>query len=126
MARHLGITIVAILMVLFGIAEIATGFTHNFVGIINTTQSSASTYGAAIVGAVYAIGGLLLLPMKKRLARVSLFCLGIVVVGRVYLVLTGLYPFTTALQIGSIVVGTLIALIFMVYIGLVKWGSFQP
>jgi pyruvate,water dikinase len=39
----LGITIVAILMILFGLAEVVTGFTHNFIRLI-TSQTSISTH----------------------------------------------------------------------------------
>ena len=41
--RPLGITIVAILMILFGLAEIVTGFTHNFFGV-STTLGALSAY----------------------------------------------------------------------------------
>lgn len=124
MKRHLGIMVVAALMVLFGIAEMATGFTGNFVGILSIDQSAVSTYGAVIVGALYAAGGLLLLPLRKREARVSLVCLLLVIVGRATLVLIGAYPFVSALQIVSILVGTAIAVIFAVYIKL-SWKGFS-
>jgi hypothetical protein len=65
MKRPLGMIVVAILMIVFGITEIATGFTHNFLGLISTTSATLATYGAASIGAWYAIGGLSLLPMKK-------------------------------------------------------------
>jgi hypothetical protein len=32
------IAIIAVLMVLFGSAEVVTGFTHNFLGLISTNQ----------------------------------------------------------------------------------------
>ena len=53
-------------MILFGLAEVRTGFTHNFLSLISTTNIALATYGAAGVGALYAMGGLLLLTMKKR------------------------------------------------------------
>ena len=79
-------------MVLFGSAEVVTGFTHNFLGLISTTNNSLATYGAAGVGALYAAGGFLLLPMAKRAAALALACLIAVVIGRVALVSTGLIP----------------------------------
>ena len=121
--RPWGITLVAVLMILFGLAEVATGFTHNFLGLISTTGITLATYGAGAVGALYAVGGLFLLTMKKWAAKIAMVCLVLVVVGRIALVLTGLYPLTSFLQDLSIIVGTALAIIFAVYIGL-KWKSF--
>jgi len=122
--RPLGITIVAVLMMLFGIAEVATGFTHNFLGLISTTDMTLATYGAAGVGALYAIGGAFLLSMKKWAARIAMTCLVFVVIGRIALVATGLYPLTSFLQDFSIIVGTAIAIVFAIYIWF-KWNSFN-
>lgn len=122
--RSLGVTIVAALMVLFGSAEVATGFTHNFLGLISTTDATLSTYGGAAVGALYAVGGLLLLTMKKRAARLALACLVLVIVGRIALVVTGLYPLTSFLQDISIIIGTAIAIFFAIYVGW-AWKSFR-
>lgn len=121
--RPLGITFVAVLMILFGSAEVATGFTHNFLGLISTGAITASTYGAAIIGALYALGGVFLFTKKKWAATLAEICLVIVVLGRISLVSTGLYPTTSFLQDFSIIVGTAIAIIFAIYIGL-KWESF--
>ena len=122
--RHIGITIVAVLMIIFGLAEVATGFTHNFLGLISTAEAAASTYGGVGVGALYAIGGLFLLSMKKWAAIVAEICLLLVVLGRVSLVVVGLYPLNSFLQTFSIIVGTAIAVIFAIYIG-VKRKSFR-
>ena len=103
-------------MVLFGSAEVVTGFTHNFLGLISTSNTSLATYGAAAVGALYAVGGFLLLAMTKRAAALALACLVAVVLGRLVSVSTGLYPLNSFLQIFSIAVGTLIAVVFAVYI----------
>lgn len=112
-----GVTLVAVLMILFGLAEVATGFTHSFLGLISTADVTLATYGAAIVGALYAVGGLLLLTMKKQAARLAMACLVLVIIGRVALILTGLYQLTSFLQDLSIIVGTALAVIFAVYIG---------
>jgi hypothetical protein len=120
--RPQGITIVAVLMILFGLAEIVTGFTHNFFGI-STTLGATSTYFGAGIGTLYAIGGLLILTMRKWAAALSLICLSFVVIGRVVLVATGLFSLSSFEQTFAIVVGTTIAIIFAIYIGL-KWQSF--
>ena len=122
--RPWGIMLVAVLTIFFGLAEVATGLTHNFLGLISTTQADLATYGAALVGALYAIGGLLLLTMKKWAAKLAMTCLILVILGRIVLVLTGLYPLTSFLQDISIIIGTALAIIFAIYIGL-KWKSFN-
>src|SRR5450631_1244557 len=106
--RPVNIIIVGILMIIFGLAEIATGFTHNFLGLISTNGVSASTYGATIIGGLYALGGVFLLTMKRWAIIVAEICLTIVIIGRVILALTGLYPLNSFLQIFSIIVGTLL------------------
>jgi hypothetical protein len=75
----LGITIFGILMILFGLSEVVTGFRHNFLGLISTTDVVLATYGAAGVGVLYAIGGMLLLthavePAMKVTAASFRFC----------------------------------------------------
>ena len=122
--KSLAITIVAILMILFGVAEIATGFTHNFLGIISTAEATASTYGAIIIGGLYAVGGLFLLVRRKWAAILAEICLIFVVIGRIFMVVVGLYPLNSFLQAFSIIVGTSIAIIFAIYIGL-KLKSFK-
>jgi hypothetical protein len=116
--RPWGIIIVAVLMILFGLAEVVTGFTHNFLGLISTNDVALATYGAAGVGTLYAIGGLLLLTMKKLAAKFAIACLVLVILGRILLVWTGLYPLASFLQDISIIIGTLLALIFAIYIWL--------
>ncbi|MGA7327755.1 MAG: hypothetical protein WBX25_25500 [Rhodomicrobium sp.] len=119
-----GITLVSVLMILFGLAEVATGFTHNFLGLITTTNGALATYGAAGIGALYAVGGLLILTARKWAAALALLCLAVVIVGRVALVVMGLFPLNSFAQSFAIVVGTSIAVTFAIYIGL-KWKSFS-
>ena len=121
--RPLGIVIVAILMILFGLAEVVTGFTHNFFGI-STSSISIFTYSAAAIGIFYVVAGLLSLTMKKWAAILAIVLLIADIVGRIALVATGLYPLNSAEQIFAIIVGTVIAAIFAIYIGL-KLKSFR-
>jgi hypothetical protein len=122
--RPIGIIVVAICMIIFGLAEIATGFSHNFFGIISTASAEASTYGGVVIGIFYAIGGLFLLTVKRYAAVVAEICLILVVLGRVSLVVFGLYPLNSFLQTFSIIVGTTIAIFFAIYIRL-KWATFR-
>jgi hypothetical protein len=80
--------------------------------------------GAVGVGCLYAIGGLFLLTMRKWAAVVAEICLTLVVLGRISLVVVGLYPVNSFLQTFSIIVGTAIAVVFAIYIGM-KWRSFK-
>ncbi len=121
--RPLGITAVAILMIFFGLAEVVTGFTHNFFGV-STTLGATSAYGNAGVGALYAVAGILILSMKKRYVAIALGCLALNVVGRIALVVTGLFPTNDFRQTGAIVAGTTIVIIFAAYIGS-KWKHFS-
>ena len=114
--RPIGITIVACLMIFFGSAEIATGLTHSFLGLISTNAGALAASGAAAVGSLYAIAGLLLLTMRKWAARLALGFLVLVILGRIALVLTGLYPLSSFIQTFSIIIGTTIAAAFATYI----------
>jgi hypothetical protein len=121
--HRFGIATVAILMILFGVAEIVTGFTHNFFGV-STTRGAFSAYANAGVGALYAVAGVLILSMKKRFVAIALACLALDVVGRIALVATGLFPMNNFRQTGAIVAGTTIAIMFAAYIGS-KWKLFS-
>lgn len=109
------ITVVALLMILFGIAEIVTGFTHDFFGVSTSTGIEA-LYASVIIGALYSLSGLLILTMKKKSASLAIVCLAAVVVGRILMVLSGLYPLNSFLQVAAIVIGTAIAVMFAIYI----------
>lgn len=123
--KHLqGITIVAILMVLFGLAEIMTGFTHNFIGVVATTATALSTIIGAMLGAFYFLGGILIFTKRKWAAIVALVLLAGDILGRIAMVLTGLFPVDSFAQTFSIVIGTAIAIFFFIFIGL-KWKAFR-
>ena len=116
--RPRGILIVAILMILFGIAEVLTGFTHNFIGLVSTTQASMATYLGVTLGAFYSIGGVLILTKRKWAAIAAIVLLALDVTGRIAMVLTGLYPLDSVSQTIAILIGTAIAAFFAIYIGL--------
>src|SRR5215472_13049159 len=111
-------------MIAFGIVEIVTGFTHNFLGLISTTDAPLATYAVAAIGCLYASGGLLVLTMKRWAARLAILSLIGVIAGRISVVAAGLYPTASFLQTFSIVAGTAIAIFFAIYIGS-KWPSFR-
>ena len=104
-------------MVLFGLAEVATSFTHSFFGL-STSQSVLSTVLGALLGLCYLASGLVLFTGRKWAATVAVLLLCIDIVGRIAMVLTGLYPLDSFRQTFGIVVGTLLAASFAVYIAL--------
>lgn len=121
--RPRDIIIVAFLMILFGLAEVVTSFTHNFFGI-TTSQVTIFTYSAAAIGAFYIVAGLLIPIMQKWAAALAIVFLGADIVGRVALVVVGLYPTDSLENTLGIIAGTVIAVIFVIYIGW-KWRSFR-
>jgi peptidoglycan/LPS O-acetylase OafA/YrhL len=121
--RPRGVVVVALLMILFGLAEVTTGITHNFFGI-STARVTSSAYAGVAIGALYAMAGLLILSMKKRAAALAIVFLILDIVGRIAMVVTGLYPVHPFGQAIAIILGTSIVAIFAVYIGS-KWSSFS-
>lgn len=113
--RSPGLIIVALLLILFGLAEVATSFTHNFLGI-STSSASLFTYSAAAIGLFYVVAGLLVLAMKRWAATLAIVLLIADIVGRIVLVAAGLYPFNSAEQIFAMIVGTALAAVFAAYI----------
>lgn len=59
-----GIRVVALLMVIFGVAEVVTSFTHDFFGI-STTPGALSAWAGAGIGVLYALSGLLIATMRR-------------------------------------------------------------
>ena len=122
-SRPRGITVVATLMILFGVAEVFTGlFLGHCIGV-SEADSTVFAYEGPALGGLYVIGGFLLLTGRKWAAGLAEVCLAADVVGRVHLVLTGVYPFE-GLAAVAVVIGTAIAIRFGIYIGL-KWRFFR-
>ena len=121
--RPWGISLVATLMILFGVAEVVTGlFLGQRVGVA-PANSTVFAYECSAIGTLYVTGGLLLLTGKKWAAGLAEVCLAADVGGRAHLVLTGIYPFVGFAAV-AVVIGTAIAICFGVYIGL-KWRFFR-
>jgi len=111
------ITVIAVLMIIFGLAEVITGFTHYFFGL-TTSQATLSTYIGVALGGCYFIGGVFLFTKNKWAASIAIGLLTVDVIGRIGMVITGLYPVNTLLQISGIAIGTIIAAFFAIYVGL--------
>ena len=121
--RPRGIIVVSFLMILFGLAEVATGITGNFLGVISAATTSTYTSSSIAIGTFYILAGLFILTMKKWGALLAIVFLGADIVGRIALVITGVFPFA-GVDAGSIIAGTAIAVIFAFYIGL-RWNKFR-
>ncbi len=109
------IVVISILMILFGLAEVVTSFTHQFFGLATASNVLAISLGV-FLGLCYIVGGVLLLTRKAWAASVALVLLGVDILGRIAMVILGLYPLDSFRQGFGIVAGTLIAAIFAVYI----------
>jgi hypothetical protein len=121
-SRPRGITVVAFLMILFGLAEVVTSFTDNFFG--NTTERGVIFMGAGtLIGALYVAAGLLILTARRRPAAFAMACLAADILGRVAMVVTGLFPINSFFQTFAILAGTAIAAAFVLYVWS-KWDSF--
>lgn len=120
--RARAVDVVAVLMILFGIAEVVTGFRHDFFGIHTANVTMAAYLGAAI-GVLYAVAGLLILTMKKTAVAFALVLLIVVIIGRIAMVVMGLYPIGSRLQLVAIALGTSIAAAFAIFIRL-NWNVF--
>jgi hypothetical protein len=105
-----GFTIVA------GLAEVVTGFSHNFFGIA-TSGSALFALTATGIGLSYVASGFLMLTMKRWAATVAIILLSIDILGRILLAATGLYPTDTAKNTISFIAGTLIVALVAVYAG---------
>ena len=122
MTRPVGVIVASSLMILFGILEVVTGFSHNFVGISASTSLAFTVVGATI-GAFYSVAGVLTLTMNRRAVLCAMVLLAADVVGRLSLVATGLFPLDSTENTIGIVGGTSIAVVFAIYLGL-RFGIF--
>jgi hypothetical protein len=114
--RPKDVIVVAVLLIVFGLGEIWVGMFGNFLGILS--QSIPPSAATAIVCAFYSLGGVALLVTRRQWGTIlSLIFIGAEVLGRAYLVATGVAPSHGA-DFYKIVVGAIIAIGFMSYIAL--------
>ena len=109
-------------MIIFGLAEVSTGFTGHFLGGISVATSAEYTIAAVATGSCYSLAGVFVLTMRKWGATLGIIFLSAELLGRVYLVATGLYPFS-GIDETSVIAGSIIAVLFGLYIGL-SWKRF--
>ena len=95
------------------------GITGNYLGILS--HPMAPSIATAVVGAFYSLGGLFILTLRKWGAAIGILFIVAEVLGRVYLVGTGITP-AHGLDGLKIVVGGVIALALVAY-ALWRWRS---
>jgi len=120
--RHRAISIIAILMIFFGVAEVVAVFSHDFFGI-RTDQATIATLAGFAIGVSYSVAGVLVLTMKKWAVGFALVLLVAIIIGRIAMSVTGLYPTDSFKQIFAMVAGTSIVAAFVVYLRL-QWNVF--
>ena len=118
---RMGITVVGILALVFGIGEIIVGFTGNYVGILS--QSIVPAVSTVIIGSLYSLGGLCLLTIRKWGASLGIVFIGGEILGRIYLVTVGIAPYNGPDAI-KIAVGGAIAFAMIIYV-LSQWNEFE-
>ncbi|MGA3302719.1 MAG: hypothetical protein ABSC72_05460 [Methylovirgula sp.] len=119
--RHLALILVGFFAVIAGLGEIIVGFRGNTLGIL--AHPLAPSMATAIVGAFYSLGGLFILTLRKWGAAIGVFFIGAEVLGRIYLVATGLAP-SLGPDAVKIAIGGAIALALIAYV-LSQWRALR-
>lgn len=122
-SRPRGIFIVSLLMIVFGLAEVYTGLAHRFFNL-STAKVETSAYAGSAIGFLYTAAGLLILSMKRWAAALAILLLIVDIIGRIAMVVMGLYPIDSLKQILAMILGTSIVALFAIYIKM-KWRSFD-
>jgi hypothetical protein len=119
--RRLGIVAAGVFAIVAGLGEIIVGFTGNYLGILSKPlEPSAAT---ALVGACYSLGGAFILTLKKWGAALGMAFIAAEILGRIYLMATGVAPRTGPDAI-KIAVGAVIALALIGYVAS-QWRRFR-
>lgn len=114
--RPTDILVLAVILIIFGLGEIWVGFFGNYLGILS--KSIPPSVATAVVGFFYCLGGFMLLITRRSWGTIlSLIFVGCEVLGRAYLVVIGVAP-AKGPDLVKIIIGGLIAVGFMGYIGL--------
>jgi len=119
--RGWGMVAAGVFAIVAGVAEIIVGGTGNFLGILSKPlEPSAMT---VLVGACYCLGGAFILTPKKWGAALGMAFIAAEILGRIYLVATGVAPSSgpDAIKIG---VGAAIALALIGYVAS-QWRQFR-
>lgn len=120
--RPLGIIIAGIFAFVAGLGEVVVGFKGNYLGIL--AHSMAPSFSTGVVGLFYSLGGVFLLITRRKWGAIlACACIGAEILGRMYLVATGVAP-AHGVDAIKIVIGGLIAISLIIYI-LWNWRAFH-
>ena len=121
-SRPTGIVVVGAFAFIAGMGEVVVGLTGNYLGIL--ARSMPPSFSTGIVGLFYSLGGLSLLVTRKKWGAVlGMLFIAAEILGRVYLIATGIAPATGRDAI-KILIGGLIALALIAYVAR-KWKYFE-
>jgi hypothetical protein len=115
------IRVVGLFAAVAGIGEIVVGITGNYLGILS--HNLPPTGSAIVIGACYSLGGLSILTMRKWGAALGVFFIACEILGRIYLIATGIAP-SAGVDALKILIGGLIALAIIGYV-LSQWNKFE-
>jgi len=120
--RPPGIVAAGIFALIAGIGEVVVGFTGNYLGILGNRM--APSFSTGVVGVFYSLGGFFLLITRKKWGAVlGMSFIGAEILGRIYLVATGVAP-GKGFDAIKILIGGLIAFGLIVYVCF-KWKTFE-
>jgi hypothetical protein len=119
--RSWGVVAAGVFAIVAGLGEITAGVTGNYLGILSKPlEPSAMT---ALVGACYSLGGAFILTSTKWAAALGMALIAAEILGRIYLVATGVAPASGPDAI-KIAVGAAIALALIGYVAS-QWRRFR-
>jgi hypothetical protein len=119
--RGWGIVAAGVFAIVAGLGEIIVGVTGNSLGILS--KSLEPSAGTALVGACYSLGGAFILNSTKWGAGLGMALIAAEILGRIYLVATGVAPSTGPDAI-KIAVGAAVALALIGYVAS-QWQRFR-
>src|SRR5215475_6708514 len=119
--RGLGIVAAGVFAIVAGLGGIIVSVTGNYRGILSKPlEPSAVT---VLVGACYSLGGVLILTLRKWGAAFGMALIAAEILGRIYLVATGVAPSTGPDAI-KIAIGAVLALALIGYVAS-RWRQFR-
>src|SRR5262245_14144156 len=120
-ARGWGIVAAGVFAVVAGLGEIIVGVTGNYLGILSKPPEPSTV--TALVGVCYCLGGVFIRTSKKWGAALGIALIAGEILGRIYLVATGVAPSSGPDAI-KIAVGAAIALALIGYVAS-QWRRFH-
>src|SRR5260370_31151997 len=111
--RPIEITAVSIFAIISGLGEVVVGFKGNYLGILS--KDIRPSIATAVIGVFYSLGGLSLLTGKKWGAALGILLISAEILGRIYLVMSGIAPSKGGDAV-KIVIGGAIALAVILYV----------